>query len=210
MRAESAPRASRVAADDDGPMGPTRMLLGTRSPPSRAMPWRAGSSSRLCDLRVTAHAPVFGVFCRHWGIPLTDGGPIRLGCLIGHSDALDPILPGRGVSGAETLRMGLTNRLVEPGESLPAAAALAREPALTPPGGPVQRRARVLGRAFTVRQDSNLHPVTPEQALDLVTRTSDPSSAYQSVEERDLSEPLATPPRRPPCVGCRPCGTSRC
>ena len=70
-----------------------------------------------CDLRVAARDAVFGVFCRRWGVPLVDGGTIRLPRLIGHSHALDLILTGRGVSGDEALRMGLANRLVEPGDA---------------------------------------------------------------------------------------------
>jgi enoyl-CoA hydratase len=87
-----------------------------------------------CDLRVAATDAVFGVFCRRWGIPLMDGGTIRLARLIGHSHALDLILTGRGVSGEEALRMGLANRLVPPGQTLPAALALAREIASRPQG----------------------------------------------------------------------------
>ena len=85
-----------------------------------------------CDLRVAAEDAVFGVFCRRWGIPLMDGGTIRLARLIGHSHALDLILTGRGVSGEEALRMGLANRLVPPGRALPEAIALAREIASRP------------------------------------------------------------------------------
>jgi enoyl-CoA hydratase len=85
-----------------------------------------------CDLRVAAENAVFGVFCRRWGIPLMDGGTIRLARLIGHSHALDLILTGRGVSGEEALRMGLANRLVPPGRALPEAMALAGEIASRP------------------------------------------------------------------------------
>jgi enoyl-CoA hydratase len=81
---------------------------------------------------VAAHDAVFGVFCRRWGIPLMDGGTIRLARLIGHSHALDLILTGRGVHGEEALRMGLANRLVPPGQSLEAALGLAREIASRP------------------------------------------------------------------------------
>jgi enoyl-CoA hydratase len=85
-----------------------------------------------CDLRVAAADAVFGVFCRRWGIPLMDGGTVRLARLIGHSHALDLILTGRGVSGEEALRMGLANRLVPPGRALPEALALAHEIASRP------------------------------------------------------------------------------
>jgi enoyl-CoA hydratase len=85
-----------------------------------------------CDLRIAAEDAVFGVFCRRWGIPLMDGGTIRLTRLLGHSHALDLILTGRGVSGEEALRMGLANRLVPTGEALDAAIALARELAFLP------------------------------------------------------------------------------
>jgi enoyl-CoA hydratase len=85
-----------------------------------------------CDLRVAAEDAVFGVFCRRWGIPLMDGGTVRLARLIGHSHALDLILTGRGVSGEEARRMGLANRLVPKGRALPEAVALAREIASRP------------------------------------------------------------------------------
>jgi enoyl-CoA hydratase len=79
-----------------------------------------------CDLRVAAVDAVFGVFCRRWGVPLVDGGTIRLSRMLGHSQALDLILTGRGVSGEEALRMGLANRLVESGTALEAACELGR------------------------------------------------------------------------------------
>jgi enoyl-CoA hydratase len=85
-----------------------------------------------CDLRVAAEDAVFGVYCRRWGIPLMDGGTIRLARLLGHSHALDLILTGRGVSGEEALRMGIANRIVPPGTALEAALALAREIASRP------------------------------------------------------------------------------
>jgi enoyl-CoA hydratase len=87
-----------------------------------------------CDLRVAATNAVFGVYCRRWGVPLVDGGTVRLPRLIGHSHALDLILTGRGVSGDEALAMGLANRLVEPGTALDAAIALAGELAALPQG----------------------------------------------------------------------------
>src|SRR5437870_9045455 len=78
-----------------------------------------------CDLRVAAVDAVFGVYCRRWGVPLVDGGTVRLPRLIGHSHALDMILTGRGVSGEEAQSMGLANRLVPRGSALEAAIALA-------------------------------------------------------------------------------------
>ena len=85
-----------------------------------------------CDLRVAAADAVFGVFCRRWGIPLMDGGTVRLARLIGHSHALDLILTGRGVSGEEARSMGLVNRLVPGGAALAAANELALEIASKP------------------------------------------------------------------------------
>jgi enoyl-CoA hydratase len=85
-----------------------------------------------CDLRVAARDAVFGVYCRRWGVPLIDGGTIRLVRAIGHSHALDLILTGRGVSGDEALRMGVANRLVEPGTALTEAVRLAHSLARFP------------------------------------------------------------------------------
>jgi enoyl-CoA hydratase len=134
MRENGAPRASRVAPDGDGPVGPTRMLLD--KPVIAAVEGHAVAGglelAAWCDLRVAAEDAVFGVFCRRWGIPLMDGGTIRLTRLLGHSHALDLILTGRGVSGEEALRIGLANRLVAPGEALAAAIALAAELASLP------------------------------------------------------------------------------
>jgi enoyl-CoA hydratase len=134
MREPGAPRVTRVEPDGDGPVGPTRMLL--RKPVIAAVEGHAVAGGLemaiWCDLRVAARDAIFGVYCRRWGIPLMDGGTIRLARLIGHSHALDMILTGRGVSGEEALRMGLANRLVEPGETLAAATALAHEIASKP------------------------------------------------------------------------------
>jgi enoyl-CoA hydratase len=134
MREDGAPRASRVAADGDGPVGPTRILL--RKPVIAAVEGHAVAGglelAAWCDLRVAAEDAVFGVYCRRWGIPLMDGGTIRLTRLLGHSHALDLILTGRGVSGDEALRMGIANRLVPPGEALRAALELAHELASRP------------------------------------------------------------------------------
>jgi enoyl-CoA hydratase len=85
-----------------------------------------------CDLRVAAHDAVFGVYCRRWGVPLIDGGNVRLPRLIGMSHALDLILTGRGVSGDEALGMGLANRVVESGSALAAAVELGKQLAAFP------------------------------------------------------------------------------
>jgi enoyl-CoA hydratase len=134
MRAGDAERVTRVEPDGDGPVGPTRMLLA--KPVIAAVEGHAVAGglelALWCDLRVAASDAVFGVYCRRWGIPLMDGGTIRLARLVGHSHALDLILTGRGVSGDEALRMGLANRLVAPGEARAAALALAHDIASRP------------------------------------------------------------------------------
>ena len=129
MQSGDASRASRVTPDGDGPVGPTRMLL--TKPVIAAVEGHAVAGglelALWCDMRVAAEDAVFGVYCRRWGIPLMDGGTVRLPRLIGQSHALDMILTGRGVSGEEALRMGLANRIVPKGTALVAATALAHE-----------------------------------------------------------------------------------
>jgi enoyl-CoA hydratase len=125
---------NRVGVEGDGPMGPSRMLLG--KPVIAAVEGYAVAGGLelaiWCDLRVAARDAVFGVYCRRWGVPLVDGGTIRLTRMIGQSHAMDLILTGRGVSGDEAQSMGLANRLVEPGQSLSAALELARQLAAFP------------------------------------------------------------------------------
>jgi enoyl-CoA hydratase len=120
---------NRIEAEGDGPMGPSRMLLS--KPVIAAIEgWAVAGGLELalwCDLRVAARDAVFGVLCRRWGVPLIDGGTVRLPRLIGHAHALDLILTGREVSGDEARTMGLANRLCEPGEALTTARALAAE-----------------------------------------------------------------------------------
>ena len=127
-------RANRVSETGDGPMGPSRMLLS--KPVIAAVEGYAVAGGLelavWCDLRVAARDAVFGVFCRRWGVPLIDGGTIRLTRMLGHSHALDLILTGRGVSGDEAQRMGLANRLVEPGAALAEAVRLAKDLAAFP------------------------------------------------------------------------------
>ena len=124
-------RGNRVHADVslDGPMGPSRMLLG--KPVIAAVEGHAVAGGLelaiWCDLRVAAEDAVFGVYCRRWGVPLIDGGTIRLPRLIGQSHAMDLILTGRGVSGDEARSMGLANRIVPTGTALAAAVELAHQ-----------------------------------------------------------------------------------
>jgi len=136
LKAVAEGTGNRVDSDvqRDGPMGPSRMLLS--KPVIAAVEGHAVAGglelALWCDLRVAARDAVFGVYCRRWGVPLIDGGTVRLPRLIGHSHALDLILTGRGVSGDEAQRMGLANRLTEPGRALDGARELARELASLP------------------------------------------------------------------------------
>jgi len=125
---------NRVTETGDGPMGPTRML--THKPVLAAVEGHAVAGGLelacWCDLRIAARDAVFGVFCRRWGVPLIDGGTVRLPRLIGLSHALDLILTGRGVSGDEAARLGLANRVCEPGAALTEARRLAHDLARLP------------------------------------------------------------------------------
>jgi len=127
LKAVATGGGNRTAPDGDGPMGPSRMRLS--KPVIAAVEGFAVAGglelSLWCDMRVAARDAVFGVYCRRWGVPLVDGGTVRLPRLIGESQAMDLILTGRGVSGDEALRMGLANRIVEPGAALAAAKELA-------------------------------------------------------------------------------------
>lgn len=118
-----------LTVDGDGPMGPSRMVLG--KPVIAAISGHAVAGglelALWCDLRVVEHSAVLGVYCRRWGVPLIDGGTVRLPRLIGHSRALDLILTGRGVGAEEALQMGLANRVVADGEALTEALALASQ-----------------------------------------------------------------------------------
>ena len=134
LRAASEGRGNRVSAEGDGPMGPSRMLLS--KPVIAAVEGYAVAGGLelaiWCDLRVAAEDAIFGVFCRRWGVPLIDGGTVRLARMIGHSHALDLILTGRGVQGDEARSMGLANRLVPRGEARAEATALAHRLAAFP------------------------------------------------------------------------------
>jgi enoyl-CoA hydratase len=127
LKAMGGDRRNRVAPDGDGPMGPTRMLLSKPVIAAIAGYAVAGGLELACwcDLRVVERSAVMGVLCRRWGVPLIDGGTVRLPRLIGLSRALDLILTGRQIDALEAERMGLANRVVDDGDALEAAKTLA-------------------------------------------------------------------------------------
>lgn len=120
---------NRLDPEGDGPMGPTRTLLS--KPVIAAIEGHAVAGglelALWCDLRVAGESAILGVYCRRWGVPLIDGGTVRLPRLIGLSRALDLILTGRGVTAQDALAMGLVNRVVPAGEARAAAEALAHD-----------------------------------------------------------------------------------
>ncbi|MFQ5564683.1 MAG: crotonase/enoyl-CoA hydratase family protein [Parvularculaceae bacterium] len=134
LKAVAAGKPNRVQPDGDGPMGPSRMKMS--KPAIAAVEGHAVAGglelALWCDMRVAARDAIFGVFCRRFGVPLIDGGTVRLPRLIGQSRALDMILTGRAVGAEEAHEWGLVNRLAEPGGALDAAKALAREIAQLP------------------------------------------------------------------------------
>src|SRR5262249_34313574 len=125
---------TRAAPDGEGPMGPTRLALS--KPVIAAVSGHAVAGglelALWCDLRVAEADAVFGVFCRRWGVPLIDGGTVRLPRLIGQSRAMDMVLTGRPVSAREAYDFGLANRVVPVGEARKAAEQLAAELARFP------------------------------------------------------------------------------
>jgi|SRR4051794_4461753 len=128
LTAVGTPSGNRVEPEGDGPMGPTRLAL--RKPVIAAVEGYAVAGglelALWCDLRVAAADATFGVFCRRWGVPLIDGGTVRLPRIVGHGVALDLILTGRPVDAEEAQRIGLVNRVVTPGTARAAAEELAR------------------------------------------------------------------------------------
>jgi enoyl-CoA hydratase len=156
LKAMGTSRANRVDADGDGPMGPTRLRLG--KPVIAAVSGYAvagGMELALwCDLRVVEEDAEFGVFCRRWGVPLIDGGTVRLPRLIGTSRALDLILTGRPVHAGEAERMGLANRVVAPGTARQAAEALAAQIAAFPQTCLRHDRLSVLEQAGLTEEDA--------------------------------------------------------
>jgi enoyl-CoA hydratase len=136
LKAVASDRGNRIEADVDldGPMGPTRMDLS--KPVIAAIEGHAVAGGLelaiWCDLRVAASDATLGVYCRRWGVPLVDGGTIRLPRLVGHGRAMDLILTGRGVGADEAHRIGLVDRVVAPGTALAAALELAHQLAALP------------------------------------------------------------------------------
>jgi enoyl-CoA hydratase len=136
LKAIGTPDANVTRPTGPGPMGPTRMELS--KPVIAAVSGYAVAGglelALWCDLRVVEEDAVFGVFCRRWGVPLIDGGTVRLPRLIGHGRAMDLILTGRAVDADEALAIGLANRVVAKGHARQAAEELAADLAELPQG----------------------------------------------------------------------------
>lgn len=174
-------RGNRVTPDGPGPMGPTRMVLS--KPVIAAVEGYAVAGGLelavWCDLRVAARDATFGVFCRRWGVPLVDGGTIRLPRLIGQSRAMDLILTGRGVDAVEAHAMGLVNVLCEPGQALGEAVALGHRLAALPQRCLRSDRASVLGQwsldeptALGAEYDNGIATIASGETLEGATRFS--------------------------------------
>ncbi len=172
---------NRMAADIDvdGPMGPTRMVLS--KPVIAAIEGHAVAGGLelavWCDLRVAASDATFGVYCRRFGVPLVDGGTVRLPRLIGQSRAMDLILTGRGVGAEEAERMGLANRVVPPGQALDAALDLARQLTVFPQTCLRSDRASALeqwelgeGAAMQFEIDRGLEVIASRETVEGATR----------------------------------------
>ncbi len=176
LKALGGPDANRVAPDGTGPMGPTRMRLS--KPVIAAISGYAVAGglelALWCDLRVAEEDAVLGVFCRRWGVPLIDGGTVRLPRLIGLGRALDLILTGRPVPTGEALQIGLVSRVVPAGQARAAAEALARDIAAFPQACLRSDRASAL--------DSGSLPETEAMAAELrhgMTTLADPGLAAE-------------------------------
>ena len=145
LRAIAAGRPNRLAPDGDAPMGPSRMVLSKPVIAAVAGHAVAGGLELACwaDLRVIEADAVLGVFCRRVGVPLIDGGTVRLPRIVGLGRALDLILTGRDVGAEEALRIGLADRVVPPGQALPAALLLAEQIAAFPAAAMLADRASV-------------------------------------------------------------------
>lgn len=134
LKAVSEGGGNLVRVEGDGPMGPSRMRLSKPVIAAVAGYAVAGGLELAiwCDLRVAERSAIFGVFCRRWGVPLVDGGTVRLPRLVGQGRALDMILTGRPVAADEALRIGLADRVVDDGQARQEAERLARQIAAFP------------------------------------------------------------------------------
>jgi enoyl-CoA hydratase len=157
----------RVEAGGRGPMGPTRLQLS--KPVIAAIEGHAVAGglelALWCDLRVASETAVFGVYCRRWGVPLIDGGTVRLPRLVGQSRALDLILTGRSVDAHEAHQMGLANRVVPAGQALAAAVTLAEQLAALP------QLCLRQDRLSAIEQWSHEDPMANEWQHGMVSRT---------------------------------------
>jgi enoyl-CoA hydratase len=156
LKALGGPAANRAEPGGNGPMGPTRMRLA--KPVIAAISGHAVAGglelALWCDLRVAEEDAVLGVFCRRFGVPLIDGGTVRLPKVVGMGRALDLILTGRPVPAPEALAMGLVNRVVPPGRAKAAAQALAREIAALPQDCLRSDRASALEGAWLSEEEA--------------------------------------------------------
>lgn len=128
LQAMTTENVNRFDREGDGPMGPTRMQL-TKPVIAAVEGYAVAGGLELaiwCDLRVVAEDATFGVFCRRWGVPLIDGGTVRLPRIVGQGVAMDLVLTGRAVAAEEALRIGLATRVVPPGTARQEAETLAR------------------------------------------------------------------------------------
>jgi enoyl-CoA hydratase len=177
LKAVADGRGNRVLADlaERGPMGPTRLRMS--KPVIAAIEGHAVAGGLelavWCDLRVAARDAMLGVFCRRWGVPLVDGGTLRLARLIGQSRAMDLVLTGRGIDGVEAERIGLVNRVVEVGHARAAAVELAQQLAQFPQQCLRSDRASLLDQWSMSEDDALLH----ETVLGLATIRSGESAA---------------------------------
>ena len=196
ISAGSGNRVSEVEAEaivgSEGPMGPSRRVL--TKPVIAAVEGHAVAGglelALWCDLRVAATDAVFGVYCRRWGVPLIDGGTVRLPRLIGHSHAMDLILTGRPVSGDEALRMGLANRLTEPGAALDQALGLAASLSAFPQLclrsdrlSAIEQWGLELGPALTNEVERGMTTIRSGETRDGATRFKDGAGRHGSFTE---------------------------
>lgn len=156
LKAIGTPDTNPTHSSGPGPMGPTRMVLS--KPVIAAVSGYAVAGglelALWCDMRVAEEDAVFGVFCRRWGVPLIDGGTVRLPRLIGHSRAMDMILTGRSVGAAEALSFGLANRMVPRGQARAAAEDLAADLAALPQQCLRSDRLSAIGQWGLTEQDA--------------------------------------------------------